>query len=217
MARGSPLATAVARRSTNATRSACSAWRTRSSWRSRNVGSMSSAASKARARKRAPPRCSAAAEAGSPARRSRGGRPRLGWLTAASLPCDLGRRRRRYDGPMAGTEPGERPPDPTSRPQRQLERPPGERYAAHRASEGAGRAGALGPVLWATLAALFGSMGLFAVGGLIASTGGLLFVAGVTGAVVGLLLARAAAPAEGGAPALSRPQVTWLAVELSLG
>jgi len=118
---------------------------------------------------------------------------------------------------MAGTEPGERPPDPASRPQRQLERPPGERYAAHRESEGAGRAGALGPVLWATLAALFGSMGLFAVGGLIASTGGLLFVAGVTGAVVGLLLARAAAPAEGGAPALSRPQVTWLAVGLSLG
>ncbi|HTK45800.1 MAG TPA: hypothetical protein VL749_10660 [Patescibacteria group bacterium] len=72
-------------------------------------------------------------------------------------------------------------------------------------------------MLRASLAALLGSLALYAVGGLIASTGGLLFVAGVTGAVVGLLLARAAAPADGGPPALSRRQATWVAVALSLG
>ena len=117
---------------------------------------------------------------------------------------------------MAAIEPGERPADPASRSQRQLERPPGERYATRRDGEGAGRAGFLGSVLRAALAALFGSLALYAVGGLIASTGGLLFVAGVTGAIVGLLLARAAAPADGGPPALPRRQVTRLAIGLSL-
>jgi hypothetical protein len=117
---------------------------------------------------------------------------------------------------MAAIEPGERPPDPASRSQRQLERPPGERYATRRGGEGADRAGSLGPVLRAALAALLGSLALYAVGGLIASTGGLLFVAGVTGAIVGLLLARAAVPADGGPPALPRRQVTRLAIGLSL-
>jgi hypothetical protein len=71
-------------------------------------------------------------------------------------------------------------------------------------------------VFWAALAALIGSLALYVVGALIASTGGLLFVAGVTGAVVGLLLARAAVPADGGPAALPRREVIRLAVGLSL-
>src|SRR5262245_44187439 len=88
MTRGSALATATMSLSWNASRSASSAWRTTSGWRSFIEGSRSSAAWRARTRRRAPPLRSAAAATVLPLDRSRGGRPRLGWLTAASLPCD---------------------------------------------------------------------------------------------------------------------------------
>lgn len=73
------------------------------------------------------------------------------------------------------------------------------------------------PVVKAVVAAVLGAIGLYAVGGLLASTGGLLFVAGLTGAAVGLILARAAVPVGAAAPALTRRQVSWLALTLSIG
>jgi hypothetical protein len=73
------------------------------------------------------------------------------------------------------------------------------------------------PAAKAIGAALLGAIGVYAVGGLFASTAGLVFVAGLTGAAVGLLLARAAVPGDAAAPAMTRRQVTWLAVALSIG
>ena len=57
---------------------------------------------------------------------------------------------------------------------------------------------------------------LYALGALLSSSAGLVFVAGLTGAAVGLLLARAAAPGGAEAPALSRRGVTRAAIALSL-
>ena len=144
--------------------------------------------------------------------------PRLGWLTAASLPCDPGPRR--YDGPVAGTEPGDRPGPATERPGRQLERPPGERYASPPGEPGAGGAPARDalfmPLAKASVAALAGALVLYVLGALLSSSFGLVFVAALTGAAVGLLLARAAVPGGGSAPALTRPQTTRLAITIGL-
>ena len=74
----------------------------------------------------------------------------------------------------------------------------------------------LGPLAKASLAAILGMLVLYALGALLSSSAGLVFVAGLTGAAVGLLLARAAAPAGGLRPALTRRQVTWAAVALTL-
>ena len=124
---------------------------------------------------------------------------------------------------MAGTEPGERPPDPASRPARQLERRPGERYtrsgAAQSADEAADtRSGSVlrGAVVKAVLVAIVGTLVLYALGALLSSSAGLVFVAGLTGAAVGLLLARAAAPGRGDEPALTRRTTMWLAIGLSI-
>jgi hypothetical protein len=128
---------------------------------------------------------------------------------------------------MAGTEPGERRDPGGSTSKVQLERPPSERYsttaAASTRSEAGGAGGAaatrrrlVGPLLKAGLAALIGGGILYAVGALIASTAGLLFVAGITGGTVGLLLARAAVPDDRAVPALTRRQATWLAIGLSV-
>src|SRR6185436_13234329 len=54
------------------------------------------------------------------------------------------------------------------------------------------------------------------LGALASSSEGLVFVAGLTGAGVGLLLARAAVPAGGVPPALTRRQVTRSAIALTL-
>jgi len=124
---------------------------------------------------------------------------------------------------MAGTEPGDRPETAACRPGRQLERPPGERYQAsgssrggHESAGGAGRNALTGPLTRALLAAFVGTLVLYALGALLSSSAGLVFVAGLTGAAVGLLLARAAAPGGGEAPALSRLGVTRAAIALSL-
>jgi hypothetical protein len=53
------------------------------------------------------------------------------------------------------------------------------------------------------------------VGAVIASTFGLLFVAGVLGAAIGLLLARAAVPADGAVP-VARAFVARLAIGIAL-
>jgi hypothetical protein len=69
----------------------------------------------------------------------------------------------------------------------------------------------------AVVVAILGALLLYALGALLSSSAGLVFVAGLTGAAVGLLLARAAAPGEGAAPGLTRRQVLWVAVALTLG
>ena len=122
---------------------------------------------------------------------------------------------------MAGTEPGERPPVPANRPGRRLERPPGERYArsdAHADEEAATRSGSvlLGAVAKAVVVAIVGTLVLYALGALLSSSAGLVFVAGLTGAAVGLLLARAAAPGRGAEPALTRRSAMRLAIALSI-
>ena len=122
---------------------------------------------------------------------------------------------------MAGTEPGERPPDPAGRPGRQLERPPGERYtrsAAEADEAAATRSGGvlLGAVVKAVVVAAVGALVLYALGALLSSSAGLVFVAGLTGAGVGLVLARAAAPGGGDEPALTRGAAIRLAIGLAI-
>ena len=64
--------------------------------------------------------------------------------------------------------------------------------------------------------ALVGAVVLFLVGAILASTAGLLFVAGLTGAGIGLVLARARVPGDAGEAALSPRAVTWLAIGLAI-
>lgn len=117
---------------------------------------------------------------------------------------------------MAGTEPGERG-NPEAGAKGRLDRPPSDRYDRSSAAAPSGRGGLLLPTAKAIGAAVLGAIGVYALGGLFASTAGLLFVAGLTGAAVGLLLARAAVLGDAAAPAMTRRQVTWLAVALSIG
>jgi hypothetical protein len=55
------------------------------------------------------------------------------------------------------------------------------------------------------------------VGAILASTFGLLFVAGITGGLVGLTLARAAAPLDEAVDPVPRRTLAWLGVALALG
>jgi hypothetical protein len=73
-----------------------------------------------------------------------------------------------------------------------------------------------GPLAKALLVAVVGAAGLVGVGLVLASTLGLLFVSGVTGAGVGLVLARARVPVEGAAAPLSPRAVTRLAIGIAL-
>ena len=118
---------------------------------------------------------------------------------------------------MAGTEPGERGNPGADGARGSLERPPSDRYERSSTTAPTGQRRLGLPILKAGAAALLGAVGLYAVGALLASTAGLLFVAGLTGAAVGLLLARAAVPGDVPAAALTRRQVTWLAIALSIG
>ena len=122
--------------------------------------------------------------------------------------------------PMAGSEPGERRDERAGPAGRQLERPPSDRYARDERSSsdepGTARTGRLAPVAKAAIAAVVGTALLFAVGAIFASTAGLLFVAALTGAAVGLLLARAAVPGAGDSPALSRREVSRLAIAFTI-
>src|SRR5512143_2170738 len=185
------------------------------------VGSRSNAAARARARRRGPPVRSSAAAAGSPAVRSRGGRPRLGWLTSGSLPCAPAPRR--YDAAVPDQEPGDRKPVTAGPRARRLATPPSARYAARDApaagttpgASGGARSALPGPLLRAGLVALAGALALVAVGGVLASTFGLLLLSGAAGSTIGLVLARAAVPV-GEARATPRPSVVRVAVALAL-
>lgn len=118
---------------------------------------------------------------------------------------------------MTAQQPGE-PADPGGRARSPLDRAPSARYSdpTSRPSEG-GRASPVAPIAKGLIAATVGSAVLVLVGAVLASTFGLLFVAGATGAAIGLLLARARVPnPDGAAPAMSPRAVTWLAVALTL-
>jgi hypothetical protein len=127
---------------------------------------------------------------------------------------------------MAGIQPGDRRTTPTDPPTRRLDRAPGERYAqagtaergtAPTADEAPTRRRALFvPLARAAIVATVGALVLYALGALLSSSAGLVFVAGLTGAAVGLLLARAAAPGAGEEPGLTRRQVTWSALALTV-
>ena len=121
---------------------------------------------------------------------------------------------------MGAMEPGERPSD-ANRPGRQLERPPGERYMAPRGGRrddaGPARSVLIAAVVKAVFAGVLGSVVLYAVGALLSSSAGLVFVAGLTGTAVGLLIARAAAPGRGDEAALTRREATRLGVGIALG
>lgn len=108
---------------------------------------------------------------------------------------------------MTSPEPGER---------RRLDRPPSTRYADSAAPDRAPSRSALpGPLLRALVAATLGAAAIVLVGAVLASTFGLLFVGGVTGAVIGLVLARAAVPGTGARPS-SRASLTRIGVGLAL-
>jgi hypothetical protein len=63
---------------------------------------------------------------------------------------------------------------------------------------------------------VLGAAALLVVGAILTSTAGLLFIAGITGGAIGLVLARAAAPRSEARP-VPRRTVAWLAVALSIG
>lgn len=128
-------------------------------------------------------------------------------------------------GPMASQQPGDarRPSTDGSEPAagRRLDAPPSDRYASETRGGAPGegvRASAIGPLARAAIAAVAGAALLIVVGAILASTAGLLFVAGVTGAAIGLALARARVPGPDDAAAALQPTtVTWLSVALALG
>ncbi len=124
---------------------------------------------------------------------------------------------------MGTTEPRDPGDAPSGRPTRELERPPGERYRRLDLADAAAGSGARGnraalatPLLKAIGACVVGAALLFALGAIFSSTAGLLFVAGLGGGAIGLLLARAAVPGTAAEPALTRRSAMWLAVALSL-
>ena len=80
---------------------------------------------------------------------------------------------------------------------------------------GATRSALPGPFVRAIVVAIAGAAALLVVGAILASTAGLLFIAGLTGAAVGLVLARAAVPRDDARP-VARRRVAWLAIALSI-
>lgn len=119
---------------------------------------------------------------------------------------------------MTTKEPGEQRDPGDGRAGRRLEQPPSARYAAlggGAASEG--RGSLVWPLARAVAAATIGASLLFLVGAIVAATAGLVFVSGVMGAAIGLLLARASVPADERPAALTRKAVTWLAIGIAVG
>lgn len=121
--------------------------------------------------------------------------------------------------PMAGSEPGESR-GPGGGDSRRLAEAPSARYGTPSGDElGAPTDGPLspvGPLARASIVAVVGAAVLVAVGAILASTAGLLFVSGITGAGIGLLMSRARVPGMDGAAALSPRAVTWLAIGLAI-
>jgi hypothetical protein len=118
---------------------------------------------------------------------------------------------------MANRDPGEPADQRAGGTGRRLPEPPSARYAGAAAEPAAAARGPLsGPLAKAALVAAAGAAALVIVGAILASTAGLLFVSGLMGAGVGLVLARARVPDGAAAPAASRRTVTWLAIGLAV-
>jgi hypothetical protein len=105
---------------------------------------------------------------------------------------------------------------------RRLAEPPSARYGRSAGeTPGGGPTGAssalAGPLARASLVAVAGAVALVLVGAILASTFGLLFVAGITGALAGLTLSRAAAPLDETRRPEPRRTLAWLAVALAVG
>jgi hypothetical protein len=123
---------------------------------------------------------------------------------------------------MAATEPGEQGAVP-DRASRRLAEAPSARYRdapggrpGGAGGDGGSEPSALpGPLLRAVVVAVVGAALLWLVGAALASTAGLLFVCGVIGATVGLVLSRAAAPLRARTP-VPRRTVIWLSIVLVL-
>jgi hypothetical protein len=106
---------------------------------------------------------------------------------------------------------------------RPLAEPPSARYAAGEGqgtTDGSAKVAApgsamRGPLLRAVLVAVAGAAALVVVGGVLASTFGLLLISGATGAVIGLVIARAAVP-DGDTRPMPRGTVIRVAVALAL-
>jgi hypothetical protein len=120
---------------------------------------------------------------------------------------------------MAGSEPGDSR-RPSGGESRRLAEAPSARYGSpaggHQRELREDPPSVVGPLARAAIVAIVGAVLLFVVGAILASTAGLLFVAGLTGAVIGLVLARARVPGEDGTAALSPRAVTWLAIGLAI-
>ena len=120
---------------------------------------------------------------------------------------------------MAGSEPGESR-GPSGGEARRLAEPPSARYGATASGpQGepvAGSPSVIGPLAKASIVAVVGAAVLLAVGTILASTAGLLFVSGLMGAGIGLVLARARVPDDAGTAALTPRAVTWLAIGLAI-
>lgn len=99
---------------------------------------------------------------------------------------------------------------------RRLAEPPSARYAERARPDAApSTTGLRGPLARALVVAVVGGAALVAVGAVFASTVGLLFTSAVTGAGLGLVLARAAVP-PGDPRAIPRGKVVWIAIALAI-
>jgi hypothetical protein len=118
---------------------------------------------------------------------------------------------------MANRDPGEPAGQGAPGGGRRLAEAPSARYAGlgTEPSGAAGRAPLVPPLGKAAIVAFGGAVTLVIVGAILASTAGLLFVAGLTGAGIGLVLARARVPDGALAAAASHRAVSWLAIGLS--
>jgi hypothetical protein len=119
---------------------------------------------------------------------------------------------------MTTGEPGE-VRDPRAGSGGRLEQPPSARYTQMGDPPGSGgrRGSPVAPLAQALIVAIIGAALLFLVGAVAASTVGLVFVCGVMGAAIGLLLARASVAPDGGAPPMSRGAVLRVAIGIALG
>ena len=104
---------------------------------------------------------------------------------------------------------------------RLLEQAPSRRYEPPGGTSDGGsrnrRGSLLVPLAQAALVAAIGAALLFLVGAVVASTVGLMFVCGVTGAAIGLVLSRATVDPDGASPPLTRGAMTGLAIGIALG
>lgn len=122
---------------------------------------------------------------------------------------------------MARSEPGETR-GPGVGESRRLSEAPSLRYGTAGDAPGdrgdrlPGSVTLVGPLVRASTVALVGAAVLVAVGTVLASTVGLLFVSGITGAGIGLVLARARLPGADGPAPLSPRAVTSLAIGLAV-